>query len=177
MTTKPLPGPQGHWLVGCMPRFARDPLALYAEASREFGHHVRIRAFPGIYVHLLTHPDAVEHVLVKNHKNYRKPDFFNGPVALLAGTGILVSEGEVWRRQRRLMQPAFGRQQIARLGPVIVGAAEAYAPTLPVGREFDILPEMMRLTLRVAGLTLLGADVSGDADELGEAFRVGFEHV
>src|SRR5207248_16080 len=70
-------GPRGSWLLGCMRQFQRDPLTLYTRANREFGHYVRIRAFPGIHVYLLTHPEAVEHVLQKNHKNYRKPDFFN----------------------------------------------------------------------------------------------------
>jgi hypothetical protein len=66
----------------------RDPLALYTQTNREFGHYARIRAFPGIHIYLLTHPDAVEHVLQKHHKNYRKPDFFNGTVGLLTGKGI-----------------------------------------------------------------------------------------
>src|SRR5215217_1740527 len=93
---KSFAGPRGNWLLGCMRQFQRDPLGLYAQANRQYGHYVRIRAFPGIYVYLLTHPDAVEHVLVKNHKNYRKPDFFNQPVSLLAGNGVLTSEGDFW---------------------------------------------------------------------------------
>ena len=46
-----------------MRQFQRDPLELYTRSWREFGDTIRIRAFPGIYVHLLVHPDAVEHVL------------------------------------------------------------------------------------------------------------------
>jgi len=83
---------------------------------------------PRIYVHLLTHPEAVEHVLQKNHRNYRKPDFFNRTVGLLAGNGILTSEGDFWLRQRRLMQPAFHRQHLAKLVPLMVAAAEAFQP-------------------------------------------------
>src|SRR5688572_29263663 len=90
------PGPRGSLLLGCMRQFQRDQLGLYTQANREFGHYVRIRAFPGVYVYLLTHPEAIEHVLQKNHKNYRKPDFFNRPVGLLTGNGILTSEGDFW---------------------------------------------------------------------------------
>src|SRR6516162_1732633 len=85
----PPTGPRGHWLLGCMRQLQRDPLDLYTQANRDYGHYVRLRAFPGIYVHLLTHPEAVEHVLQKNHKNYRKPDFFNRTVGLLTGNGVL----------------------------------------------------------------------------------------
>src|SRR3954463_11456059 len=122
----PPTGPRGNWLVGCMRHLRRDPLGLYTRANRDYGHYVRIRAFPGVYVHLLTHPEAVEHVLQKNHRNYRKPDFFNKPVSLLAGNGVLTSEGDFWLKQRRLMQPAFHRQSLAKLVPLMVGAAEAF---------------------------------------------------
>src|SRR3954467_15462100 len=86
------PGPDGHWLWGCLRQIQRDPLGLYTRCWHQFGDYVRIRAFPGVYVYLLTHPDAVEHVFQKNHKNYRKPDSFNRTVGLLAGDGILTSE-------------------------------------------------------------------------------------
>src|SRR5437764_4732025 len=140
-------GPRGGWLLGCLREFRRDPLGLYTRANRQYGHYARIRAFPGIHVHLLTHPDAVEHVLQKNHKNYRKPDFFNRPVGLLAGNGVLTSEGDFWLRQRRLMQPAFHRQHLAKLAPLMVAAAESWQAG--TGQAFDILPEMMRLALRI----------------------------
>jgi cytochrome P450 len=173
-------GPRGHWLFGCMPEFLRDPLGLYVRTNREYGDYARIRAFPGMYVHLLTHPDAVEHVLVKHHKNYRKPDFFNQPVARLTGNGILTSEGDFWLRQRRLMQPAFHRQQLARLVPAMTGAAELFVREREAagpGEVVDMLDHMMKVTLRIAGTTLFGADVTGEADEIGRAFRIGFAHV
>src|SRR5688572_1702961 len=125
-TRKEFAGPRGNWLLGCLRQLQRDPLTLYTRTNREFGHYVRIRAFPGIYIHLLTHPEAIEYVLQKNHKNYRKPDFFNKIVGLLSGNGILTSEGDFWLRQRRLMQPAFHRQHLAKLVPLMVAAAESF---------------------------------------------------
>jgi hypothetical protein len=70
-----------------------DQLGFYRRTWEQYGDHARIRAFPGIYVYLLAHPDAVEHVLVRNHRNYRKPDFFNGPVGELAGQGLVTAGG------------------------------------------------------------------------------------
>src|SRR5262245_42866448 len=173
-------GPRGSWLLGCLRQLQRDPLGLYVRASRDYGHYVRIRAFPGVYIYLLTHPDAVEHVLQKNHKNYRKPDFFNKEVGLLAGNGILTSEGDFWLRQRRLMQPAFHRQHLATLAPLMVAAAEAFVrerQDAGPGQAVDILDEMMKLALRIAGTTLFSTDLLAEADDVGRAYRVAFEHV
>src|SRR5262245_48017693 len=80
---RPPAGPRGHWLWGVSSRFRHDPLGLYAQAWRDYGDYVRLRAMAGIYFSLLVHPDAVEHVLVKNAKNYRKPFSFIEAFALL----------------------------------------------------------------------------------------------
>src|SRR4051812_22796079 len=112
------PGPRGHWLMGNTNVAINDPLNFYTRCQREYGDVVRVRFIAGVDAYLVTHPEGVEHVLQKNAKNYRKPDLFNRPVARLAGWGILTSEGEHWKRQRRLMQPAFHRPQLAALGPV-----------------------------------------------------------
>src|SRR5262249_39597745 len=132
------------------------------------------------YVYLLTHPEAVEHVLQKNHKNYRKPDLFNRPARQLTGNGVLTSEGDFWLRQRRLLAPAFHRQHLANLARPLVAAAQALARDREAagpGQVVDILDAMMKLALRIAGTTLFSTDISGEADALGRAFRVGFAYV
>ena len=72
-------------------------------------------------MYMLSHPDAIEHVLVRNHRNYRKPALITGPIGELAGKGLVTSEGELWRRQRQLAQPAFRRERIAGLGLLMAG--------------------------------------------------------
>jgi cytochrome P450 len=174
------PGPHGHWLVGCVRPLRKDPLNFYRQAWLDYGDYVRIRTLPGYDIYLLADPAAVEHVLCANHKNYRKPDLFNKPVALLAGNGILTSEGDFWLRQRRLSQPAFLRQNVARLGPHVVAAADGLLDEWERagdGRVLDIVPEMMRLGLRVAGTALFSKDIATDADAIGRAYRVVFAHV
>ncbi len=174
------PGPRGHWLRGCLKRFQHEPLEFYRECHRDYGDYVRIRMVPGVDVYLLTHPDAVEQVLQKNHQNYRKPDFFHQTVGLLAGNGIFTSRGPFWLRQRRLMQPAFHRQHLEHLVPAMTAAAGAFVTErlrAPQQEPFDILPEMMKLSLRIAGNTLFSTDISAEADEVGRAFRIAFEYV
>jgi cytochrome P450 len=77
-----------------------DPLNFYRDTWLTYGDYVRIRTLPGVDVHFLADPAAVEYVLVKNHRNYRKPTFLTGPVRLVTGNGLFTSEGKFWLRQR-----------------------------------------------------------------------------
>jgi cytochrome P450 len=163
-----------------MPELSSDPLGLYERAWREHGDLVRLRALPGVHFYLLAHPEHVEHVLATNHKNYRKPDSFNKPARLLAGTGLLTDEGASWLRRRKLVQPAFARPRLAALDGPVVRATEAMLGRWEGGGDgqaLDILPEMMRLSLAIASGALFSADISGEADELGRAYREAFAYI
>ncbi len=170
----------GHWLGGVMRELQREPLSLYRNAWRRHGDFVRFRALPGFYFYLLAHPDAVEHVLHSNHKNYRKPDSFNKSIDLLTGNGVLNSEGDYWRKQRRLMQPAFLKQSVTKLSVHMIDAIDRFVrewENAPPERTLDVLGEMMRLALRIGSMTLVGTDISGEADSIGRAYRTAFEYV
>ena len=163
-----------------MRQLQRDPLDLYRHAWLRHGDYVRLRALPGVAVYLLAHPDAIEHVLHINQKNYRKPDFFYRSVGLLAGKGILTSEGDFWRKQRRLMQPVFLKNSVAKLSAHMVEANGQLIrewQQAKDGRMLDILPEMMRHALRIASTSLFSTDISGEADAIGHAYRTAFEYV
>ncbi len=100
----------------------RDPLGLLRTAAAEFGDVVRVDAWP-LHVHLLFHPDGIKHVLLDNNRNYWKGGLI-GRVKPLIGEGLFTSEGDFWRRQRRLAQPAFHRQRIESFA-AMMGAAGA----------------------------------------------------
>jgi cytochrome P450 len=161
-------------LFGCLGAFRRDQLNFLRDLRRTYGDYVRIPTVPGYDVYLLADPAAVEHVLVKNYKNYRKPEFLNEPVRLLLGNGLFSSEGDFWLRQRRLAQPAFLRGAIVRLAAPMTAAVESLTRSweaAPDGQTRDIVAEMMRLVLEIAGATLFGADVAAAADAIGSAER------
>jgi cytochrome P450 len=168
------PGPRGNFLFGCLREFRRDQLNFLRDIWRTHGDYVRIPTISGYDVYFLADPAAIEHILVKNHKNYRKPEFLTGPVRLLLGNGLFISEGDFWLRQRRLAQPAFLRGAIVRLAAPMTTAVDDLLQTwetAPDGRTVDIVPEMMRLVLDIAAATLFGADVGDHADALGAAER------
>lgn len=171
----------GGLLFGSGPEAVADPLALYTRAQRTLGDVVRLRGIPGIQWYLVTHPAGVEHVLKTRGRNYRKPDRFNASVRMLAGNGILAAEGDTWLRNRRLMQPAFHRQRLAGLVTQMAEGAEAvverWERMADEGGSMEIGEEMLRLTLRIVGTTLFSHDLSGEANALGGAIRVAFQHV
>lgn len=180
-SVKLAPTLRGNPLFGNMTALQRDPLRFNPQVTSQLGHVVRVRAFPGIYLYLVTHPKDVEHVLQTNQHNYRKPDLFFKPVSLLAGKGILTSEGDFWLHQRRLIQPAFHRSKLATLADLMAQSAQSAAENLSARAKqsvtIDAANEMMRLTLKVVSVALFSTDISGDADRLGHAVRDTFEHV
>ncbi len=176
---KSWPVVRGGPLRGCLRDVQFRPLQLYETAWREHGDFVCLRVLPGFNAYLLAHPGAIEHILHGNLKNYRKPDSFNDAVRPLAGNGILTSEGETWRRQRRLVQPAFLRNSVGKVAGHMVAAIGETVDEWQAAdddRTLDVVPEMMRLALRIASTTLLGTDISGAADSIGAAYRTTFEY-
>ena len=88
------------------------------------------------------------------------------PLHAALGNGLLLSEGDFWRRQRRLAQPAFHRQRLVSFATTMVDSTQAMLTRwegFEPGAPFDVAQEMMRLTMGIVSRTLLGMDVSEDA--------------
>lgn len=161
------PGPSGHAILGVMPEFNRDTLG-FITRCKEYGDVVRARFFY-VPAYFLYDPKDIEYILSTNAKNFIKSmslrsNFFTR----LLGTGLLTSEGEFWRRQRRLAQPGFHRQRISEYADVMVAYAERLVSHWQAGEARDIHRDMMRLTLEIVARTLFNADVSGDAEHVGQ---------
>jgi len=167
------PGPPGHLIQGHQAEFRQDPLGLLTRTARQYGDLATIRFGP-YRVILVSHPDFVESVLVSNARIFIKgPALRRNP--LLLGSGLLTSEGERWRRQRRLIQPAFGRQRVAAYGEVMSVYAQRAVAGWCNGETRDIHAEMMRLTLAIVAKTLFDADVEGDSRRVGRALESALE--
>ena len=166
-----LPGPKGGYFSGSVTDFRRDQLGFYEACAREYGDVVETTMGP-YRILMVYHPDAIEEMLVT-----RARDFIKSPgvqlLRPLLGDGLLLSEGDTWLRQRRLVQPAFHRQRIAGYGEVMSAFADRHVARWKDGAEVEVYGEMMTLTQTIVGKTLFDAEVSGgDSNRAGEAARV-----
>ncbi len=158
----------GHPILGIGPEFQKDAMGTFFRATDACGDVARLRFPLAPYTaHVLRHPDAVRHVLVDNAKNYGKQTRGYAKLRHVLGNGLVTSEGDFWKRQRRIANPAFHRERIAHFGDVMVDCAEemldGWQARIASGEPFDVSREMMRVTLRVIGLTMLSTDVEGAA--------------
>jgi cytochrome P450 len=161
------PGPKGRPVIGNLPAWARNPLGFLTRCSREYGDVVKL-GFPGPPAYLISHPDHVEYVLVKNNRNFVRDRFSRGELRIL-GNGLLVNEGDSWRRHRRLAQPAFHRRRVEAFGETMVSFTERMLDDWRDGETLDVHAETMRLTLEIVAKTLFDADISREAEGVGEA--------
>jgi cytochrome P450 len=161
------PGPRDTFLLGSLVPYMRDVLGFLTRCAREYGDVVRVR-LPGMTAYLLNHPEHIEYVL-RSHPQYFIKDFSTRAVIPVLGQGLLTSEGDFWRRQRRLSQPAFALQQVQTYAAVMVDYTEEMLRGWKAGDERDVHHEMTRLTLRIVARTLFDADVSGEGRQVSEA--------
>ena len=178
MTERPFPpGPRGRPLVGNLPEFAGDMLAFVERCRRDYGDVVGLKLahWPTYLVH---HPDLVEELLVHRPRDYTKHHaFFWSNVEAIFGRGLLTNEGDDWLRQRRLIQPAFQPERVARYAEIMVERTERMLAGWRPGELRDVRKEMMALTFQIVAETLFGADVRDDVAEIGAAFNTGIEEI
>jgi cytochrome P450 len=161
------PSSPGKPFVGHLLEFRRDPPRFLSKLAREHGDIVHFKLGPQD-IYLLSHPDYIKDVLVTNNSNFAKSRGLQMAKKFL-GEGLLTSEGEFHRRQRRLAQPAFHRQRINAYAEIMTDHAARTSARWRDGETQDIWQEMMRLTLAIVGKTLFDADVESEAPEIGKA--------
>jgi cytochrome P450 len=150
------PGPKSKSLLGNMPLAGPDPLGIYSRWAAEYGGIFHYR-FLWNHIYFLSDPDYIDYVLVRNASNFIK-DRTTRNSRWLLGDGLLLSEGEPWMRQRRLIQPAFHRDRIAGYAAIMTGYTRDMVAGWRSGATMDIHSEMMQLTLRVVIRSLFGME-------------------
>jgi len=126
---------------------------------------------PGAQFYIAQDLDLIDELLVKRHRSFHK-DVYTHHLREMLGDGLLTNEGASWRKNRRLIQPAFHRKRVAGYADEMTSLTEAmldgWAPT----EVRDVHRDLMGLTLEIVGRSLFGADVAGSTAIVGEAIEL-----
>ncbi|MCA9665337.1 MAG: cytochrome P450 [Myxococcales bacterium] len=164
-------------LLGHLPDYSRDPLA-FTDGLLRSGHDVVFCRFGWVRSYFVFDADIAHHVLVGNAANYGKNTRGIRKLKLLLGRGLLTNQGDAWRRQRRIAQPAFRRKAINALGEIMVNAAQQSAARFAArgAHVDDITRELNALTLRIAAETLFSVDIGDDGARVAESLTTALAH-
>lgn len=136
-------------------RFAKDPLGSLTRAREVYGTRAFYTQF-AVPFGLLTDPECIEELLVGNASSLNK-DRFTAQLGRVLGRGLVTSEGELWRRQRKLMAPSFQPKSVDKLAQVMVQSSNNLVGDYASGQTRDVHADMMHLTLDIVVRTLFGS--------------------
>jgi cytochrome P450 len=158
-TTATPPGPADGFDLGG----SDESLELLRHCFARFGDTYRVFApARGVYNFVINHPDDIKRVMLSNHRNYTKGEGMDR-VKILLGNGIMTSEGEFWRRQRRMMQPAFHRRVIDQFSRLVDEInekhADRWAASAARGAPLNLTDEVSELTLEIVLTSIFGLDL------------------
>ncbi len=173
-------GPRGSSLVfGAGPEFKKDPLEFLRKTAAEYPKFASFR-FGHRPMHLLSDETYFAHVLQKNYKNYRK-GLKSRELQHFLGDSIAISEGEYWRANRKIVQPAFGPEKIANMAQTVLDCTleyvEKWKSRTVDSPELEMVHEMKVLTLNIAGKTLFGVDFDSKSERMTKAVTFLIDHV
>ncbi len=141
-----------------------ESLARLRRYFKEYGDLYRVFApGRGVYNYVINHPDDIKRVLLSNHRNYTKGEGMDR-VKILLGNGIMTSEGDFWRRQRRMMQPSFHRRVIDQFSLLIRDVndkfAARWADKAARGEAINMSDDASELTLEIVLSSIFGSDLA-----------------
>jgi cytochrome P450 len=152
--------------------------ALLAFPPEAFEEEVVVRSFLGRHRVILNRPASIQHILIDNPESYRRTLATIRMLRPLLGKGILLSEGEDWRHQRRILAPAFGPRTIPPLAHHIARATGALIDELARrGGPVDLLAEMQFLALEIAGRSMFSIAMDRHGPKLRELIAGYTEHL
>ncbi|MBV8818252.1 MAG: cytochrome P450 [Acidobacteriaceae bacterium] len=161
------PGPPNYFRISAGIAASKDYVGYFTMCAERYGD-VSFNNFLGLPTVFINHPELIESVLVTNYHKFRKSRDYQS-LRLVLGNGLLTSEGDFWKRQRKLAQPAFHRERIAGYSKVMLQSTAAMLQSWHGGETRDIHQDLMRLTLEIVARCLFQADVSHVAGLTGEA--------
>jgi cytochrome P450 len=150
-------------------RILKNPLPFHQEKFEEYGNTFVVRISPRKRIVFTREPETIRNILQKNHRNYAKSELQTRDLAKYIGQGILTSEGDFWRKHRKMIQPAFHKEQLQGLLDLMFLAIRDELSGLPEDQVVDIFPKMSDLAFKVVAQSLFRAgDFREDMNRLQE---------
>ncbi len=162
------PGPAGLPVVGNLLQFRRDPLAFVSGVQRSFGRVATMR-MARLPIVMFFRPEHVRYFLVEQARNFTSSQF-NINLRRLLGDGLLTTDGEFHRQQRRLIQPAFHKRRVEGYAGIMVQHTQEMLDAWQPGERLDMAQAMRDLTLRIVAKSLFDVDIQQNHPELGASF-------
>lgn len=167
-----LPQVKGHWLFGSALELAQGPHEFIARAPIAHKGIASFRILHKPFV-AVNDPDAVRQIMVTNHQRYTRSFHYDNPVV---GKGLLSTDGAVWQKRRRHVQPAFRREAMAHLVRMANITADKLFATwdaaIAANQSLELMTEMQKLALSVNSQALLSVEIAWDkAEKFGVAVR------
>jgi len=162
------PGPKGDFLLGNLRQFRRGFLPFMRASIESYGDIVHFRI--GLsHIYLVNHPDYIHEVLVAQANKFNKSQLLKRVAGTFIGNGLIVSNGDVHKQQRRLMQPAFHSKRIDKYAQIMVDYSLRMLDGWHQRGPLDIEQEMVKVTSGIVAKTLFDADVSDVASRVHDA--------
>lgn len=152
------PGPRGLPVFGCLNGLLRDPMKFWSHIADTYGGIARV-PLKGQHVYLVSDPDVLYELLVTNRSRYRKNTRYKAAVDAI-GEGLLLAEGDTWKRQRLMTQPAFKndyiRERVPMMAELTARFLEEWEAAAESGSKRDVEVDFLRLSQTIAGHYLMG---------------------
>lgn len=164
------PGPRGYPLVGAALSVIKNPLRFYSQMTLDYGD-ISYARLGTAHFYMVNESSLIEEFLVGQHKDCVK-DAVTRSLFPLVGQGLLTSDGELWKRQRKLASPSFSPKRITAYGDVMVHCAERAFAAFRDGETRDFHTDIMTLTLEIVGRTILGVNTREEGERISAVLEV-----
>lgn len=169
------PGPKTNVVSAIWSQFRpdpdRQPMKDLVKMARTYGDIVYYKAGP-FRIYFIHHPDHIHEVLVGQNEKFGKGDLAKRPLKRLLGNGLFTNDGESWKRQRKLAQPAFHHHRIAAYADVMVDYTLRAVDKWEDGDSHEVLNDMAALTLNIVAKTLFDADMQENASTFTQKLEI-----
>ncbi|MEM7028489.1 MAG: cytochrome P450 [Chloroflexota bacterium] len=179
---RPLPpSVKGLPIIGPLPMMTKDFFGFITEARETYGDAYTLNFGPTKAI-ILNHPRHVEHVFLRHATNYSKGGPMWATIRDLIGNGLASSEGDFWRKQRRMIQPQFHHQRIAGLANLMMEAIDEgladWDIAVDTNQSIDAEKAFSRITMKVIVKTMFGTGLNNEeADKVGNALTYALDYI